>query len=126
MRRSFFCLKLKPVSSQTRLKELRTLHEITALLNKEAHFSDALPYALNNLIELVNLKAGWIFLAKQQESSFELAAYTGLPPALNKNNQAILCKGGCECQGMFDSGELDQGVNTVSYTHLTLPTTPYV
>ena len=111
------------MSTKTHLKELSTIHAITALLNKEAKFENALAPALKKLIDLVKLRAGWVFLkndtSKTPKNKFQLVAFTGLPPALSDNNQASLCNGSCECQGMFGRGELDQGVNMVTCSRLT-------
>ncbi len=42
----------------------------------------------------------------------------GLPEALLKNDKAVLCEGGCECQSLFKKGQLDTGVNIVYCSRL--------
>ena len=108
---------------ETRVRELATLNAIADVLNREPDFTQALSTALVRLVELVDLSAGWVFLTNVEEGdshrgSFRLAAATGLPPALNANNRASLCGGSCECQGLLQRGELDEGVNMVTCSRL--------
>jgi two-component system, NarL family, sensor kinase len=97
------------------LKELSTLNHILEILNQESEFSKALQLALEELVKLLDLSTGWVFLQKED---FELAAFTGLPPALSKNKSLCLREGGCTCQGRFERGELDTGVNIVDCSRL--------
>ena len=108
---------------EARVQELATLNEIGDILNREPDFSKALEPALSRLVDLVELTTGWVFMTNVEEGdlhqgSFHLAAHTGLPPALSKNNLSPLCDGSCECQGMFQRGELDHGVNMVTCSRL--------
>ena len=90
----------------TRLTRLATLNAISEVLNREADFSSAVRPTLVRLIELVDLTAGWVFQTNvskgdSHQGSFSLAAYSGLPPALMRDDLEPLCKGGCECQSML-------------------------
>lgn len=107
----------------TRLTRLATLNAIGEVLNRETDFSSAVRPTLVRLIELVDLSAGWVFqtnVAKgdSHQGSFSLAAYSGLPPALMRDELEPLCKGGCECQSMLKGGELERGVNMVTCSRL--------
>lgn len=54
----------------------------------------------------------------RHRGGFSLAAATGLPPALARENSAPLCRGGCDCQWRFREGRLDAGVNIVHCSRL--------
>ena len=115
--------KLGAVNLAARVQELSTLNALGNILNREPDFDKALGPALAKLIDLLDLSTGWVFLTNVDEGdshqgSFRLAAFTGLPPALERNEQELLCEGSCECQGMFSRGELDQGVNMVTCSRL--------
>lgn len=106
-----------------RLEQLHTLNEIGAILNRELEFKNALSPALTRLVKLLDLSTGWVFLSKlsqgnAQQGGFELAAHEHLPPALETQQQALLCSGSCECQSMFRHGELESGVNIVTCSRL--------
>ena len=111
------------VDITTRLTRLATLNAIGEVLNREADFSSAVRPTLVRLIELVDLTAGWVFQTNvskgdSHQGSFSLAAYSGLPPALMRDDLEPLCKGGCECQSMLKGGELECGVNMVTCSRL--------
>ena len=109
--------------SLQRLEELSTLNAIGNILNAEGDFSVAIEQALTRLVNLLNLQAGWVFLTRvsqgdSHQGSFRVAAMTGLPPALSRDNNAPLCSGSCDCQWRFKQGKLDKGVNIVHCSRL--------
>jgi two-component system, NarL family, sensor kinase len=107
---------------ERRLGELSTLNRILEILNQKADFNEALQKALEELVKLLNLTTGWVFLtdiegdAKQGELS--LAASVGLPIALSAKDKKCLREGSCNCQWYFRHGELDKGVNIVDCSRL--------
>lgn len=108
---------------EARLQELATANAISEILNAEADFKDAIERALEQLVALLNLSAGWVFLTRvaqgdAHEGSFRVAAMTGLPPALRQNDAAPLCEGSCDCQWLLRKGRLDTGVNIVHCSRL--------
>ena len=108
---------------ERRLSELSTLNAIGEILNEEPDFAGALGRALGRLVALLGLKSGWVFVTRvaqgsPHKGSFRAAAATGLPPALARNGNEPLCKGGCDCQWLFRHGELDTGVNIVHCSRL--------
>ena len=116
-------MNVRGLESLSTLNSLQTLNEVGQTLNREADFFSALPQVLKHLIERLNLETGWVFLSTTAQGTsrageFSLAAYAELPPALNQNKQAALCQDACECQGMFQRGELDKGVNRVTCSRL--------
>ena len=108
---------------QTPLEQLTTLNAIADLLNREPSFANSIGPALETLAELVGLSSGWVFVTNALEGdahrgTLRLAAYCGLPPALDREGQANLNRGSCECMGMFGRGQLDRGVNMVTCSRL--------
>lgn len=111
------------LSLERRLKELSTLNRILEVLNSEADFERALETALNELVELLGLSTGWVFLTRMEpgdahQGGFSLAGFAGLPPALDRGEQACLREAGCDCQWLFKKGRLDKGVNIVECSRL--------
>jgi len=108
---------------ERRLEELSTLNAIGDILNREADFAEALTTALGELVKLLSLSAGWVFVTKvvqgdRHQGTFAVAATTGLPPALSENENGPLCQGSCDCQWLFRQGRLDTGVNIVRCSRL--------
>lgn len=107
----------------SRQEQLEVLNILGEILNREAEFEEALPEALERLVRLLGLSTGWVFLSNtsqgdSHQGSFSLAASTGLPPALAHEDEALLCYGGCDCQGLLRRGKLDRGVNMVTCSRL--------
>lgn len=108
---------------ERRLGELSTLNRILEVLNSEADFERALETALHELVELLGLSTGWVFLTRMEpgdahQGGFSLAGFAGLPPALDRGEQACLREAGCDCQWLFKKGRLDKGVNIVECSRL--------
>jgi two-component system, NarL family, sensor kinase len=104
-----------------RLNELSTLNRILEILNEQAEFNEALQAALTELVELLKLKAGWVFLASAEnakQGALSLAASVGLPPALAAKDKKCLREGSCNCHWYFRHNELDKGVNIVDCSRL--------
>ncbi len=106
-----------------RLQRLETLNAIGDVLNAAPTFLEAVPEALDRLVAMVGLSAGWVFLTNVEEGdahegSFRLAAATGLPPALQLDACAPLREGSCECQRLLRRGQLDRGINMVTCSRL--------
>jgi diguanylate cyclase (GGDEF)-like protein/PAS domain S-box-containing protein len=69
------------------------------------------------ILQLLDLKAGWIFLVDDQ-GSFALEAAIGLPPALGAGEQAGLRWTPCRCQQMLLRGELTGPANVLDCERL--------
>lgn len=105
-----------------RLGELSTLNRILEVLNQKADFNEALQKALEELVKLLNLTTGWVFLTEiegdAKQGALLLAASVGLPPALVAKDKKCLREGSCNCHWYFRHGELDKGVNIVDCSRL--------
>jgi two-component system, NarL family, sensor kinase len=107
---------------ERRLEELSTLNKILEILNQKADFNEALQKALEELVKLLGLTTGWVFLTdietNTKQGALSLAASVGLPPALSAKDKKCLREGSCNCQWYFRHGELDKGVNIVDCSRL--------
>jgi two-component system, NarL family, sensor kinase len=110
-----------------RLEELSTLNRILEILNGKADFNEALQRALEELVKLLNLTTGWVFLtdmesnaklSQPKQSTLSLAASVGLPSALAAKDKKCLREGSCNCHWYFRHNELDKGVNIVDCSRL--------
>lgn len=103
--------------------QLKTLNQIAETLNRAVDVKSALNTALTHLIELMNLKTGWIFLCEPDSDDkwwgrgYDLIAYHNLPPALKLDSPEAWL-GGCDCQGLCNKGKLTQAYNEVRCTRL--------
>jgi serine phosphatase RsbU (regulator of sigma subunit) len=104
-------------------ENLETLNRIGETLNRAVDVRGVLNSALAQLVELMGLESGWIFLrdpAAQDRwwgSGYVLAAHHGLPPALDLE-LAGPWEGGCDCQNLCDQGKLTEAYNEVRCSRL--------
>jgi two-component system, NarL family, sensor kinase len=101
-----------------RIEQLATLNAIGEVLNEEPSFARAAERALERLVGLLALDAGWLFVTRvahgdSKDGGFTVAASCGLPPALARDDAAPLRAQWCDCQALFRRGRLDTGVNIV-------------
>jgi sigma-B regulation protein RsbU (phosphoserine phosphatase) len=98
-----------------RIVELTTLNALAQTLNRALDLREALDDALAQIIELMQLQTGWIFLFNESHD-FWLAARHELPPALHYPGTPW--EGDCHCQDLCLEGKLDQAVNLVRCSRL--------
>jgi PAS domain S-box-containing protein len=65
---------------ERRNRELSSLNIIAASINQSLDLSTVLTDTLRTVLDLMNLKAGWIFLRDGETDRLTLANHTGLPP----------------------------------------------
>lgn len=105
------------------IDDLKTLNEIAQTLNKAVDVRSALQSTLEQLVTLMGLETGWIFvhdpLATERWAGrgFRLAAYHNLPPALDIT-KAEAWEGNCSCQTSCRRGELSEAYNEVRCSRL--------
>lgn len=105
------------------INSLTTLNRIAETLNRSVDVVGALSSALADLVDLMGLETGWVFLkdpaAKSQwfGRGFTLAADYNLPPAMGRG-KAGPWKGGCDCQAFCTRGTLTDAYNEVRCTRL--------
>jgi two-component system NarL family sensor kinase len=94
---------------QRRSRELSILKEIAEALNREVDLDRALQVALSQVVELFDLRTGWIWLLREDNDEPYLAAAQNLPPALADNPPRM--EGSCYCLDMFRAGDLEGAAN---------------
>jgi serine phosphatase RsbU (regulator of sigma subunit) len=105
------------------LQDLDTLNQIVTTLNRAVDVQQVLDKALAQLVDLMGLESGWIFLRDPAAteawwgSSYVLAAHHNLPPALALDS-ADAWNRGCDCQGLCDARQLDEAYNEVACSRL--------
>ena len=100
---------------------LALLKEIAEFLNEETEIYSMMQGALRLLINGSDFSTGWIFYI-DEEGHHDLVSSVDLPEALSKNHCYYLTNGSCWCVQAYQNHKLTKASNTVSYTHLTLPT----
>ncbi len=103
---------------QHRNRELSILKAIAEALNREVDLDRALHVALAQVVELFDLRTGWIWLLRADNGEPYLAAAQNLPPALADN--PLRMEGSCYCLDTFRFGDLEgaANINIVTCTRL--------
>lgn len=115
---------MSDVEASRRIRELTTLNAIAETLNRAVDLRTALESALARLVELLDLAAGWVFLAQDASPGakhvevFYPAAACGLPPALAADDRAALRSQDCECLDLYKSGKFTHAVNVLQCSRL--------
>jgi two-component system NarL family sensor kinase len=94
---------------QRRSRELSILKAIAEALNREVDLNHALQVALSQVVELFELRTGWIWLLREDNGKPYLAAAQNLPPALAGNPHRM--EGDCYCLDTFRAGDLEGAAN---------------
>ncbi|WP_096190494.1 GAF domain-containing sensor histidine kinase [Evansella halocellulosilytica] len=97
--------------------EMNILKTIAETLNENVNMKEMLETTLEKLLDLTNLKTGWIFLV-DDEPDYEHVADHNLPPALAKDNREPMRCDVCFCLGLYWNGDLDKAVNIIECERL--------
>ncbi len=106
-----------PGGGVARQKWAEVLRVIAEHLNREVHLQPMLHSALPLILQLLDLKTGWVSLLDDQ-ARFTLAAAHGLPPALEPNERAAMRWTPCRCQRLLLDGQLPGPVNILDCERL--------
>jgi sigma-B regulation protein RsbU (phosphoserine phosphatase) len=110
-------------SNKDLVRNLTTLNKIAEILNQAVDVRSALDSALIRLLELMDLKTGWVFLVDPTSQNrwagkgYILAAHHNLPPAMALD-KARPWKGNCDCQSLCQKGKLTGAYNEVRCSRL--------
>ncbi|MDQ7849575.1 MAG: GAF domain-containing sensor histidine kinase [Armatimonadota bacterium] len=96
--------------SWARARDLATVNAVAETLNRSTNIQEALQTSLQRIVELMNLRSGWVFI--QEDGGYTLAAHRALPEPLAANDAAAMA-GDCRCLQLLREGRLRQAVNTV-------------
>ena len=98
-----------------RSRDLVTMSAIAEALNRSLNVREALGRSLQQLVALMRVSSGWIFLRDGGE--FAVAVTERLPPALAANEMDRM-RGDCRCLQMLREGQLPAAVNIVNCLRL--------
>lgn len=92
-----------------RNRELSILNAIARDLNAQLSLDRALQVALTQVAQLLDLKAGWVWLLRVDTGEPYLAASLDLPPALAGSPERM--EGTCYCLDTYRAGDLSGAAN---------------
>jgi two-component system NarL family sensor kinase len=92
-----------------RNRELSILNAIAEALNRSVDLPQALESVLRLVTEMLDLRAGWVWLLDESTGEPTLAAAQYLPPALA--NEPDRMTGSCYCLDTFRQGDLTGAAN---------------
>lgn len=95
------------------IHELNTLKTIAEKLNAATDVRTMLNDVLKELLHVIELDSGWIFLINS-EGEYELAADHALPNGLAWERRKPLCEGSCWCVCQYNKGKLRKAANIIS------------
>lgn len=93
-----------------RIQELQTLKVIAETLNQCNELDAMLSEVLKELLQIIGLETGWIFLI-DDKGNYTLAADYQLPPGLKWKQKAPMCEGECWCLDKYNDGRLKGAAN---------------
>lgn len=92
-----------------RNRKLAILNSIAQTLNRSTEPTDAMQTALAQVIDLLELQTGWLWLLRESDDAPYLAAAQHLPPALSNLPETM--EGSCHCLNTFREGDLSGAAN---------------
>ena len=107
----------------TLISDLNNLNRIAQTLNQAVDVRTALESSLEQLVQLMGLETGWIFIREPaaverwEGRGYKLAAHNQLPPALDLSSKDAWDKG-CSCQNLCSKGSLDEAYNEIRCSRL--------
>lgn len=101
-----------------RISELKALKVIAESLNQATELSTMLLDVLKELLAIMKLETGWIFLIDEEKGTYKLAADYQLPEALSKNKKKVMCEGSCWCVNKYNRGALQKATNIMECKRL--------
>jgi len=94
-------------------RQLQAINRIGMAANRENEIHDVLYVVLDNLLDLVDLEMGWVYLYNPERMRFHLASWHSVPeglkePLISGVNQQL-----CECQRRIVEGSLGEDVQII-------------
>jgi len=104
------------------IEKLTKLNHIAETLNRAVDVRGMLEDVLADLVQLMGLEAGWIFVKDGgardgQGNGYTLAAHHNLPPALDSGDAETWLPG-CACQRRLDESGADEAYNVIECSRL--------
>lgn len=98
-------------------RQMGIFRSIAEILNRSFTLREALDGALHRVVDLLDVRAGWIFLYEAETSTFRLAADVNLPGALAVAGKRRM-SGDCRCNQMLRDGQLTEAINLIQCLRL--------
>jgi signal transduction histidine kinase len=98
-------------------RQMGIFRSIAEVLNRSFTLREALDGALHRIVELLDVRAGWIFLFEAETLTFRLAADVNLPGALKVAGKRRM-SGDCRCNQMLRDGQLTEPINLIQCARL--------
>jgi signal transduction histidine kinase len=92
-------------------RHLTAINRIILAANRPAEIHDVLFAVLSIVVDVMNLKTGWIYLRDPDRNAFHLATWYGVPEALQSKLLHAPEAPLCNCQSRFLTGALTPGFN---------------
>jgi signal transduction histidine kinase len=89
---------------QAQTEQLSTLNTIAATVSQSLDLEEILHSALDKVLELMKLRAGWIFLPDRRGEMLQLAVHSGLSEAFAQAEVKQDLEG-CICREVFETGQ---------------------
>jgi len=97
-------VKRRTEELQAQTERLSTLNTIAATVSQSLNLEEILHSALCKVLELMKLRAGWIFLSDRQGEMLQLVVHCGLSEAFAQAEVKQDLEG-CICLEVFESGQ---------------------
>jgi signal transduction histidine kinase len=97
-------VKRRTEELQAQTERLSTLNTIAATVSQSLNLEEILHSALCKVLELMRLRAGWIFLPDRQGEMLQLAVHCGLSEAFAQAEVKQDLEG-CICREVFETGQ---------------------
>jgi signal transduction histidine kinase len=105
------------VRSVERARRLVILSQLTTALHRSSGVHELLDEVLARAGDLLQIHAGWVFLRRPGNGSYDLAAAYNLPRALAADNRQAM-RGSCRCLDLLQTNQLTEPVNIVNCMRL--------
>lgn len=92
-------------------RNLQTLRKIAETLNQSVDMQEALHKSLGLIVDILEVRSGWVFLYQDREEAYSLAAHYQMPPALAPDQDCW--QGLCQCNVMGRDGLITKASNMV-------------
>lgn len=94
---------------EKRNQELTILNQIAEALNRTVNLDEAVQTALAQVVQLLDLHTGWVWLLHEETGESYLAAALNLPPVLASQPERM--EGHCYCLNSYRDGDLAGAAN---------------
>jgi two-component system, NarL family, sensor kinase len=110
-------VKVVSTEKEQHYKDLLTLKTIAETLNQSHDLGMMLQVTLEKLLELTNMKTGWIFLV-DDIPHYQLMADHHLPPALSRDDKDPMRCTDCLCLRLYWEGSMNESLTIIECERL--------